>query len=119
MSTRTRPTTERDDLFRVVRHLSTIRPHDDGGDLLTAAEFAIYWRGYYRAILAALASMELALRQRTRRRQEVRRQEEARRDRTLPLPRARRHSRRQAPMAARHSRYRDAARRQRSQDDDR
>jgi hypothetical protein len=47
-----------------VYHLTTIRPHVDPGERFTARDFGIYGRGYARALVAALASMELVVRKR-------------------------------------------------------
>jgi hypothetical protein len=61
-STRRPPATE--EMLHAVYHLTTIKPHEDGERGMTAAEFAVYWQGYYRALAAALASMELVLQKR-------------------------------------------------------
>src|SRR5215831_13042177 len=65
-STCTKRPTAVTELLAVVRHLSTVPPHEDGDRGMTRTEYAIYCRGYWRALVAALASMDLCLRTRAR-----------------------------------------------------
>lgn len=53
-----------EELLAAVRRLSTVRPHEDGDRGMTRADYAVYCRGYWAALRAVLATMDLALRQR-------------------------------------------------------
>lgn len=104
MPTSIRRRTDADDLLEAVTRLGQVRPHVDADVRLGAADYRVYWQGYYRAIVAALQVMELALRRHETRRREARRQaREAKRERAS-IPEAGRIDGRQAHVADRNRR---------------
>ncbi len=97
------PTTEGAALLEAVARLAHVGPYIDDDARLTRAEFDVYWRGYYRAIVQALRVMELALRRHELRRQGARRRAREARREAVRVSNAERRDRQQADLADRYA----------------